>query len=154
MKTHCQIAHNSELVKFKMVCLESFKSACMRIQFQILIKVGIGSDTPPPPPRWDKIPTLTEIGTNFSAQSDEGGGRDHRGFYPVWRRRRGRERSGRSPRYPLHIYCEGGRDGGLGSHQLWVGASERDGHQDLHFFTDGLGRKGKLSKHIYINCIL
>ena len=27
---HCQIAHNSELVKFKMVCLKSFKSAFMR----------------------------------------------------------------------------------------------------------------------------
>ena len=54
-------------------------------------------------------------------------------------------------RGPLHIYCEGGRDGGLGSHQLWVGASERDGHQDLHFFTDGLGRKGKLclEAHLY-----
>ena len=35
-----------------------------------------------------------------------------------WRRRRGRERSGRSPRYPLHIYCKGGQDGGLGGHQL------------------------------------
>ena len=27
---HCQIAHNFELVKFKMVCLKSFKSAFMR----------------------------------------------------------------------------------------------------------------------------
>ena len=39
------------------------------------------------------------------------------------RRRRGEgeireERSGRSPRYPLYINCEGGQDGGLGGHQL------------------------------------
>ena len=32
--------------------------------------------------------------------------------------KRGRERSGRSPRYPLNIYCKGGQDGGLGGHQL------------------------------------
>ena len=49
-------------------------------------------------------------------------------------------------------------DGGFGGHQLvWVGASERDGHQDLHIFTDSFEhflRKAKVvSAHLLSICI-